>query len=145
MLGLLLPLFATGNPELPRAELAIAGEHLVVEVAADPAARRRGLMFREHLEQNRGMLFVWPEPARYGMWMKNTPIPLDVAFIDDHHVIINIETMPAQSTRLFSARRPVRWALEVNAGWFGRHGVVPGQKIPDLEGALARLGERPGR
>jgi uncharacterized membrane protein (UPF0127 family) len=113
-----------------------------VEIAATEASRRTGLMFREQLPANGGMLFLWPDTARRGMWMKNTRIPLDVAFINDDQVIVNIETMAPHTTRLHTSTQPVRWALEVNAGWFARHGVVPGQRIPDLEAALARVGER---
>lgn len=136
------PLLWAGDPpgdavaELPRIRIGIGGQTLTLEVAADAASRRRGLMFREHLPQDQGMLFVWPQAGRYGMWMRNTRIPLDVAFITGDLRIRHIATMVPHTTRLHQAPEPVRYALEVNAGWFARHGIRVGDRIPGLETAL---------
>jgi len=124
---------------LPTAQLELAGQTLTVEIAADHASQRRGLMHREHLPADHGMLFVWEEPARRGMWMKNTLIPLDVAFIDADFEITNIETMEPQTTRLHSATRGIVYALEVNAGWFEQHGIVAGDRLPGLSRVLDTL------
>ncbi|AHK78391.1 hypothetical protein M911_03465 [Ectothiorhodospira haloalkaliphila] len=128
-----LPLLRYSPPADAGAPLLLPltiGEHTVmVEVAADPASRRQGLMFREHLPEGQGMLFVWPREARYGMWMKNTLIPLDVAFISADHRIIEIMTMQPETTDSHTASEPVRFALEVNAGWFERHGIEPGDEV----------------
>ena len=106
------------------------GEHtLMVERATNRASRHRGLMFREHLPDGQGMLFVWHQDAHYSMWMKNTFIPLDVAFIDAQGRITNIMTMQPETTDPHTASQPVRFALEVNAGWFERHGIEPGHKV----------------
>lgn len=126
-----MPAVSGGNPAL--AELTVGGKPVVVEVAGDAASRRRGLMFRKHLPTDQGMLFVWPDAAVRGMWMKNTLIPLDVAFIDDQHLIVNIETMQPQTVLPHRASRPVRYALEVNAGWFARQGVKPGDRVTGLK------------
>ncbi|WP_242472390.1 DUF192 domain-containing protein [Ectothiorhodospira mobilis] len=122
--------------ELPRVRVRIGGQRLTLEMAVDAASRRRGLMFREQLPQGQGMLFVWPRAGRYGMWMKNTLIPLDVAFITGDWRILHIATMTPRSTQLHRAPGPVRYALEVNAGWFARHGIRVGDRIPGLETAL---------
>lgn len=141
--GLLLLLPATalagaGNG-LPTVQLELAGQTLTLEIAADRASQRHGLMHREYLPADHGMLFVWDEPAQRGMWMKNTLIPLDVAFIDADFEITNIETMEPQTTRLHSATRGIVYALEVNAGWFEQHGIEAGDRIPDLSGVLGSL------
>ncbi|WP_155999201.1 DUF192 domain-containing protein [Thioalkalivibrio sp. ALJ16] len=118
---------------LPVDTLAVGEQTLSVEIAATDRSRRVGLMHRDHLPDDHGMLFIWPRAAEYGMWMQNTRIPLDVAFIDADYTIANIARMTPHSTRIHSARRPVPYALEVNAGWFERHGIKPGDRIPDLE------------
>ncbi|MCG5516835.1 MULTISPECIES: DUF192 domain-containing protein [unclassified Ectothiorhodospira] len=109
--------------------LTVGGHTLMVEMATDPASRRQGLMFREHLPDDQGMLFVWPQDAHYSMWMKNTLIPLDVAFISADHRITDIMTMQPETTDAHTASEPVRFALEVNAGWFERHGIEPKDKV----------------
>lgn len=134
--ALLLPALPMAEGEHPTAELSIGGARLTVEIPADRNALRRGLMHRKHLPDDRGMLFVWPDAAERGMWMLNTLIPLDVAFIDEDYVITNIETMRPETTDMHNAERPVRYALEVNAGWFERHGVDAGDRIPGLETIL---------
>jgi len=132
LFGLLGPALAAGGDALPVAELVVGDARLTVEVPDNRAALRRGLMHREHLPENRGMLFVWPKASRHGMWMLNTLIPLDVAFIDDDGVITNIETMRPETTDMHNAERPVRYALEVNAGWFEDHGIGPGDRVPGI-------------
>ncbi len=124
---------------LPTTTLEVGGQVLDVEVAADPASKQRGLMYREHLADNGGMLFVWEYSGLRAMWMKNTRIPLDVAFVNRHYVITNIETMEPETETLHRSHRPVRFALETNAGWFERHGIRPGDRIPDIGRALERI------
>ncbi|MFO8152828.1 DUF192 domain-containing protein [Thioalkalivibrio sp.] len=117
---------------LPVRELAIADRILTVEIAATPEAMSRGLMFREHLPDGHGMLFVWPGDQVVGMWMQNTLIPLSVAFIDSDYRIRNIAHMEPHSRDVHASDGPVRYALEVNRGWFQRHGVAPGMRIAGL-------------
>lgn len=123
---------------LPVAELEVGERTLSVEIAADEPARRQGLMHREELADDHGMLFVWERPARYAMWMRNTYIPLDVAFIDADYRISNIETMEPLTTTLHEAERDVLYALEVNAGWFEENDVSAGDRIDDLPHALGQ-------
>lgn len=96
-------------------------------------------MFREHMPESHGMLFVWPGDQVVAMWMKNTLIPLSVAFIDHDLRVLNIADMEPRSLELHPSRGPARFALEVNQGWFDRHGVEAGARIEDLERLLADL------
>ncbi len=105
------------------------GDTLWVEIAATPEAQVQGLMFRDTLPENRGMLFVYPEPRRLVFWMRNTTIPLDLAFADEQGVIVEIQQMEPLSDSLHQAPQPVRYALEVNRGWFQRHGVQVGDTL----------------
>ncbi|WP_136414428.1 MULTISPECIES: DUF192 domain-containing protein [Oxalobacteraceae] len=110
-----------------------AGIHLIkAEVAARDAERQQGLMFREKLGPNEGMVFLFEAPAGVCMWMKNTLIPLSVAFIDDSGKIVNIEDMQPQTTDSHCAKKPVRYALEMNLGWFKQKNIKPGSAIDGL-------------
>ncbi|HTN66807.1 MAG TPA: DUF192 domain-containing protein [Burkholderiaceae bacterium] len=112
-----------------------AGIHLITaEVAANDAQRQQGLMFRRNMGPNEGMVFVFEAPVRTCMWMKNTLIPLAVAFIDQRGKIINIEEMQAQSLASHCAAGPVMYALEMNQGWFKQKGIKPGAVIEGLPG-----------
>jgi len=123
---------AQAQSALPTTKLT-AGIHLITaEVAADDPARARGLMFRERLAPNHGMLFVFDNKAVHCMWMRNTLIPLSVAFIDDSGGILNIEDMQPGTERSHCAKRPVRFALEMDRGWFAQRGIKPGAKLGGL-------------
>ena len=113
-------------------QLTVAGHMLEVEVAATPEARELGLMFRKELPETRGMLFVFDEPQVVAMWMKNTFVDLDVAFIDVCGRVLNIERMQAQSLRLHWSEGPAAGALEVRAGWFAKRGLSAGLVIGEL-------------
>jgi len=114
---------------LPTVQLS-AGMHLIrAEVAADFATRARGLMHRESLGANAGMLFMFEQPEIQCMWMKNTLIPLSVAFIDERGAIINIADMEPHSERTHCAARPASYALEMNRGWFAARGIKPGMRL----------------
>ena len=122
--------FASG---LPRITLYITNHVLSVEVANTRRSRARGLMFRESLDENAGMLFVFPKSAYYGMWMKNTKIPLSVAFIDEKGFIINIIDMAPHSVDAHYSTDLAKYALEMNAGWFTRKKIHIGNQILGLE------------
>ena len=112
-----------------------AGMHLIrAEVVSDPATRAQGLMHRKSLAQNTGMLFVFDERAPHCMWMKNTLIPLSVAFIDERGAIVNIADMEPHSEASHCAAQPVRYALEMNRGWFAARGVKPGTRLGGIPG-----------
>ena len=128
-----LLLAAAAHAELPVVELT-AGMHIIrAEVAADFGTRAQGLMFRKSLERNAGMLFIFDESAVHCMWMKNTYIPLSVAFIDADGAILNIADMQPQSERSHCAAKPARYALEMTRGWFAERGIKPGTKLRGLE------------
>lgn len=110
-----------------------AGVHVIkAEVAARDAERQQGLMNREKMGANEGMVFLFEAPAGVCMWMKNTLIPLSVAFIDESGKIVNIEDMQPQTTDSHCAKKPVRYALEMNQGWFKQKNIKPGTKIEGL-------------
>jgi uncharacterized membrane protein (UPF0127 family) len=110
-----------------------AGMHLIqAEIAANDKDRQQGLMFREKMGPNEGMVFVFDAPATVCMWMKNTLLPLSVAFIDEGGKIVNIEDMAPQTTQSHCAKKPVRYALEMNQGWFKQKNVKPGSTIAGL-------------
>lgn len=112
-----------------------AGMHLIqAEVAADFASRAQGLMYRSAMPSNAGMLFIFDEASAQCMWMKNTLIPLSVAFIDERGTVINIEDMAPQTEDSHCARRPARYALEMNRGWFAARGIKPGSRIGGIPG-----------
>ncbi|WP_018232563.1 DUF192 domain-containing protein [Thioalkalivibrio thiocyanodenitrificans] len=113
-------------------DLRIGEQRLTAEVADTDETRRHGLMFRESLPEDHGMLFVWEEPARYAMWMQNTPLPLSVAFIDADGRIINIEDMQPDTTRTHQAAAPVIYALEMEQGWFAARGIRAGDRVSGL-------------
>lgn len=133
LLFLLLLCAGPARADLPEITLTIGGERLIAEVAASEPEREQGLMYRRMLPENRGMLFVFPETARHGMWMMNTYVPLSVAFIDERGVIVNIEDMQPQTQDNHAAARPVRYALEANLGWFKKRGIKPGARVQGLQ------------
>ena len=125
-------LSALADTRLPVVQLT-AGMHVVrAEVAAREQDRQKGLMFREKMGTNEGMLFVFDQPGRVCMWMKNTPLPLSVAFLDDDARIINIEDMVPHSLDSHCARQPARYALEMNRGWFKQRNIKPGIGIAGI-------------
>ncbi len=109
--------------------LCINAETLYVEVADDPWEHQRGLMFREYLPDNRGMLFIFPYPQRLHFWMKNTYIPLSIAYISSDWKIVEIYDMELLSERLVSSKNKVQYALEVNRGYFQRKGIKVGDRV----------------
>ena len=119
-----------------------ASVKLSVELAETAAERSRGLMFREELPEDRGMLFVFPSDALVSFWMKDTSIPLSIAFISAEGVILDIQDMEPFSMEQHRPRRAFRYALEVNQGWFREHGLGRGDRveIPDSVSG-ARAGE----
>ncbi len=133
----LLPTFAIAqvNQGLPVVELMIGRHKLKAEVAADPASRTIGLMNRFSLAPDSGMLFVFPESQPLAFWMKNTYVPLSIAFLDDKGVILNIEDMKPQDERTTPSRGVARYALEMKQGWFRERGIQAGQRVLGLDKA----------
>ena len=126
--------FAQDQPQmdLPRVKLT-AGMHVIdAQVASTNEQRMTGLMFRQEMPQHEGMLFVFDYPTQQCFWMKNTMLPLSVAFISDDGTIANIDEMKPQTLDSHCSVKPVRYVLEMNTGWFSRKGIKAGMK---LEGA----------
>ena len=121
--------------QMPEITLTIAGHKLTAEVAATNPERMQGLMHRRMMPENRGMLFVFTDVSRHAMWMENTYLPLSVAFIDTDGIITNIEDMKPHTRDSHPAVKPVRYALEMNLGWFAKRGIKAGAKIEGLEKA----------
>lgn len=109
------------------------GSHAIrAEVANTEEGRRQGLMFRERLGENAGMIFLYPQPEITAMWMKNTRIALSVAFIDGSGRILNIEDMVPFSEDAHASRGAAAYALEMNRGWFGKRGIKAGDRVEGL-------------
>jgi uncharacterized membrane protein (UPF0127 family) len=124
---------AAQQPPLPMVQLG-AGMHLIrAEVADRDASRAMGLMHRTALAPNSGMLFVFEQTAVHCMWMKNTPLPLSVAFIDERGAIVNIADMQPHTEVSHCAARPARFALEMAQGWFAERGIRAGTRLRGLD------------
>lgn len=123
--------------QMPRLELTAGFYRIDAEVAADQPNRMQGLMHRRTMAAQQGMLFVFPQAASHCMWMRNTLLPLSVAFLDDEGRILNIENMKPETEDGHCAARPARFALEMNLGWFAAKGLKPGARIAGLDRAPA--------
>lgn len=123
------------QPTLPAVKLT-AGIHVITaEAATNNFTRMVGLMFRERLGPNQGMLFVFEDKSQQCFWMRNTLLPLTIAFIDDDGTIVELADMAPKTENNHCSQKPVRFALEMEQGWFAKRGIAPG----------ARLGGLPGR
>lgn len=118
-----------GPQRLPKTQLS-AGMHLIqAEVAQTEEQRASGLMHRREMAQNAGMLFVFERAGVQCFWMKNTLIPLAIAFVADDGSIVNVAEMQALSEASHCSAKPVRYALEMNQGWFSKRGLKAGDKL----------------
>ena len=114
---------------LPRVKLT-TGMHVIdAQVATTTEQRMTGLMFRQEMPQHEGMLFVFEYPSQQCFWMKNTLLPLAVAFIDDDGTIVNLDEMQPQTLNSHCSAKPVRYVLEMNKGWFSKKGIKAGTKL----------------
>ncbi|RLW69130.1 MAG: hypothetical protein B6D68_02525 [spirochete symbiont of Stewartia floridana] len=107
----------------------VAGHTLQVEIADTQELRAAGLMNRRSLAENHGMLFVFESETRPSFWMKNTSIPLSLAFISSDGTIRQIEHLSPHSLMSVVSKRYVRYALEVNHGWFEKRAIIPGDRV----------------
>ncbi len=117
-------------PAPERVIIKVAGHSVPVQVRDTPAERERGLMFTDNLPPDEGMLFVFERERILSFWMKNTPLPLSVAFIDRAGRILEIKQMqPMDEETVHRSSGPALYALEMNAGWFQKHGVRVGDEV----------------
>jgi len=136
VLSLAIPMTGwTQQSQLSVLELFAGMHRIEAEVAATSGSRQTGMMQRTIMAPQSGMLFVFPEVAAHCMWMRNTLLPLSVAFLDEKGSIINIEDMQPQSDVSHCAARPARYALEMNLGWFKSRGLGAGFAITGIEKA----------
>ncbi len=124
---------------LPTVTLSVKDKKMRLWVASSEETRREGLMFvtKDQMGENRGMIFVFPDLDYRGFWMKNTIIPLDIAYLRSDGVIINILTMSPLDESTYRSEEPAQYAIEMHAGWFDQNGIRPGDRV-DLS-PLARL------
>lgn len=118
-----------GPQKLPSITLSAGMYKIQAEVARTPDERSTGLMFRQTMGTNEGMLFAFDEPGQQCFWMKNTLLPLSVAFIADDGQVVNIENMKPQTLDSHCSKKPVRFVLEMNDGWFAKRNIKPGFKL----------------
>jgi uncharacterized membrane protein (UPF0127 family) len=123
---------AAQGPSLPIIELKAGMYRIEAELADTPAARQTGLMYRTFMPTNTGMLFVFPEKAIHCFWMRNTKLPLTIAFIDDDGKIVNLSDMEPETQNNHCPRGPVRFALEMNQKWFTQRALGTGTVITGL-------------
>ena len=116
-------------PPAPGTVLTIGSTTVSVEIADDPTEREHGLMKRDTLGADQGMLFVYPDERPRNFWMKDTSLPLSIAYLDAQGRIVRIADMTPFDTRTVPSVRPAMYALEVNQGWFTRHAVQVGASI----------------
>ncbi|GMU70573.1 MAG: DUF192 domain-containing protein [Burkholderiales bacterium] len=127
---------ADGKPQsLPVTKIRVGGHAVDAEVASTPPERQVGLMYRFSLPADRGMLFVFAEPQPLSFWMRNTYVPLSIAFIDAQGRILNIEDMAPRDETGVPSRGLALYALEMRKGWFAERGVRPGTQVTGLPGA----------
>ncbi len=126
--------FAFGK-ELPTVQLSINGHRLVAETASTVETRTIGLMRRFSLKPDHGMIFVFDTPQPLTFWMKNTFVPLSIAFIGADGKILNIDDMAPQTETGHSSQGIALYALEMKKGWFAQRGIVAGSRVEGLERA----------
>jgi len=123
------------QPKLSMCKVTIVDEYnkettLMVEVAKTVKEKTYGLMDRESLGENEGMLFVYPKEEYMNFWMKNTKIALSIAYINSYGEILEIKDMkPLDATKTYPSKQPCKYAIEVNKGWFKNNNIKPGSKV----------------
>lgn len=126
LLGVMVVLIARQNRANNLGKVKVNGTTFSVEIVADEPSRQAGLMFRKTLPERHGMLFIFDRANIYPFWMRNTPLSLDIIFIDENRKVINVCTMPPETDRTCSPTRPALYVLELEAGEAKRYGIEPG-------------------
>ncbi|MGA2498497.1 MAG: DUF192 domain-containing protein [Tepidisphaeraceae bacterium] len=121
---------------LPVVTMQLGGKAFTLEIAGTEQARQTGLMYRDSMPADHGMIFVFAGHEETGFWMKNTRIPLDIIYIDDNQRIVSIHQMVAHDTRSVYADGPYKWAIELNDGTAAKLKLKPGQQLDIPQAAL---------
>ncbi len=119
----------TPQLNLPVVQLQAGMHNIRAQVATSPEQRATGLMHRKEMAQHEGMLFVFEQPSVQCFWMKNTLLPLSIAFLAEDGTVVNVDEMKPQTLDSHCSDKPVRYVLEMNQGWFAKRGVKPGAKL----------------
>ncbi len=125
----LLPAFSFSCAQKSRYYAEIKERKIYLEIAADPESRSMGLMFRDSLGKNNGMLFIFPDEEVVSFWMKNTFMPLDIAFIDSSGIIVKTASMRPHDRTPVGSEFEVKYALEVKRGFFRENSIGPGDAV----------------
>lgn len=123
------PTRAQQPQQLPMVTLTAGMHNVRAQLATSPDQRQVGLMYRRDMPSNEGMLFVFEDASRQCFWMRNTLLPLTIAFVADDGTIVNLADMKPLSEDSHCSSKPVRYALEMNVGWFAKRGIGPGFKL----------------
>ena len=135
---LLVPM--TAAAQWAHVNLRVKDKTVSVELARTPAQRQQGLMFRDSLGADEGMLFVFETPQHLSFWMKNTKVPLSIAYLDADGAVLQVEDMEPYSESPIPSKDPCLFALEVNRGWFARNGIRVGDRLDRAALDLVRPG-----
>lgn len=141
-LGLWAACAGCNHVEKPYERLTIGSHQITVEVVATNAERARGLMYRRTLEPDHGMLFVYPDERVMRFWMRNTQVPLDIAYIGMDGVIQEVRYMKPFDEVSVVSKQPARYALEMNFGWFDAHKLGAGDAVTMPDSVRAVVGEK---
>jgi uncharacterized membrane protein (UPF0127 family) len=124
---------ARSQSGLPVVTLRLGKYVVKAEVAATEIDQATGLMYRTQMGTDEGMLFVFKDSTRRAFWMRNTYLPLTVAYLDDQGILINLEDMQPQTENPHWSAGPAKYALEMNQGWFAKRGLGPGLRVEGLD------------
>lgn len=130
-------------PQLPTTQMSIGGQSFTIEIANDPKEREIGLMKRDSMPEDHGMIFVFPDEQRRSFWMKNTRFDLDIVYLDSAGRIDSIKRMLAYDLKTVPSDGPVKYAIELNAGSAEKIGLQKGGNITIPAGARLADEERP--
>lgn len=129
---MLLLMIACDGAKADTREIVVDGTTIRVEIADEPVERNLGLMYRDSLGADAGMLFVYPDAKERSFWMKDTKVPLTIAYVDATGTIVHLADMRPLDTSPVPSVKPAMYALEMNQGWFAKHDVAVGDKITGL-------------
>lgn len=119
--------------------LYINGQTVFCEISETPEKRSKGLMFREYLPKNQGMIFIYQDEQIRTYHMRDVKFPIDIAFVNGQGIIIDIQQMDLDPTKKYPSKKPAQFALEVNKNWFAENKIKEGDKLEGLDKALSMI------